>query len=77
MSANVPLLAGKRILVTGGASGIGLASTALFARKGAAEEVGGAAAFLLSDLASDVAGAVLSVDGGWTAYGCPGAVRSA
>ena len=47
------------------------------ARLGEAPEVGHAAAFLLSDAASYVSGAILPVDGGWTAYGGPGDVRTA
>ncbi len=46
-------------------------------RMGEVAEVGSAAAFLLSDLASYVTGAVLPVDGGWTAYGGAGDVRTA
>ncbi len=42
-------------------------------RLGTPEEVGNAAAFLISDMASYVTGALLAVDGGWTAYGGPGA----
>jgi NAD(P)-dependent dehydrogenase (short-subunit alcohol dehydrogenase family) len=47
------------------------------ARLGQAPEVGHAAAFLLSDASSYVSGAILPVDGGWTAYGGPGDVRTA
>jgi NAD(P)-dependent dehydrogenase (short-subunit alcohol dehydrogenase family) len=47
------------------------------ARLGEAPEVGHAAAFLLSDAAAYVSGAVLPVDGGWTAYGGPGPVQTA
>ncbi|AYO53756.1 MULTISPECIES: SDR family NAD(P)-dependent oxidoreductase [Acinetobacter] len=36
------------------------------------EEVANVAAFLVSDLSSYVHGSVVSVDGGWTAYGGPG-----
>lgn len=46
-------------------------------RMGEVAEVASAAAFLLSDLASYVSGAVLPVDGGWTAFGGAGEVRSA
>lgn len=46
-------------------------------RLGEVDEIGRAAAFLLSDLASYVTGAVLPVDGGWTAYGGAGEVRTA
>jgi NAD(P)-dependent dehydrogenase (short-subunit alcohol dehydrogenase family) len=47
------------------------------ARLGRAPEVGHAAAFLLSDASSYVSGVILPVDGGWTAYGGPGEVRTA
>jgi NAD(P)-dependent dehydrogenase (short-subunit alcohol dehydrogenase family) len=46
-------------------------------RLGEAPEVGHAAAFLLSDAASYISGAILPVDGGWTAYGGPGDVQTA
>jgi glucose 1-dehydrogenase len=39
-----------------------------FGRLGTPDDVAGAAAFLVSDECTFVSGAVLSVDGGWTAY---------
>lgn len=47
------------------------------ARMGLPIEVANAAAFLLSDAASYVSGAVLPVDGGFTSYGGAGDVKSA
>ena len=46
-------------------------------RLGEPEEVALAAAFLVSDWASYITGAILPVDGGWTAYGGPGDVETA
>lgn len=46
-------------------------------RFGRVEEVGQAAAFLLSDLASYITGTVLPVDGGWSAFGGAGEVATA
>ena len=41
-------------------------------RFGTPEDIGNAVLFLLSDRSSFVTGAVLPVDGGWTAYGGAG-----
>lgn len=46
-------------------------------RLGAPEEVAQAAAFLVSDWAPYITGTVLSVDGGWTAFGGAGDVATA
>lgn len=47
------------------------------ARLGESGEISRAAAFLLSDWASYITGVILPVDGGWTAYGGPGDVKTA
>lgn len=47
------------------------------ARLGQPSEIGRVAAFLLSDAAAYVTGAIIPVDGGWSAYGGPGAVQTA
>lgn len=46
-------------------------------RLGEPEEIARAAAFLISDWASYVTGVTLPVDGGWTAFGAAGDVRTA
>lgn len=46
-------------------------------RLGEVDEIGNAAAFLLSDLASYITGAILPVDGGWTAFSGAGEVATA
>jgi NAD(P)-dependent dehydrogenase (short-subunit alcohol dehydrogenase family) len=46
-------------------------------RLGEVEEVGSAAAFLLSDWSRFLTGVLLPVDGGWLAYGGPGDVETA
>lgn len=46
-------------------------------RLGEVEEVGAAAAFLLSDWSRFLTGVLLPVDGGWLAYGGPGDVATA
>lgn len=46
-------------------------------RIGSVEDVGNAAAYLLSDLSTYVSGVNLPVDGGWLAYGGPGDVLTA
>lgn len=46
-------------------------------RLGTAYDIGNAVAFLASDAASYVTGAILPVDGGWTAFGGAGAASAA
>jgi NAD(P)-dependent dehydrogenase (short-subunit alcohol dehydrogenase family) len=46
-------------------------------RLGEVEEVGAAAAFLISDWSRFLTGVLLPVDGGWLAYGGPGDVETA
>ena len=69
--------AGKTAIVTGAGSGIGRSTALRLAREGATEatlpsvatpeQVASAIAFLLSDDAANINGAILPCDGGWSA----------
>lgn len=58
----MPRLAGRRIIVVGGASGIGRATAAMFAREGAAVAVLDRSADAAAQVARDIGGRAMTVD---------------
>ena len=57
-------MAGKIAVITGGSSGIGLATQIPMGRRGKPEEIAAAVTFLASDESSFITGVDLAVDGG-------------
>lgn len=62
----------ERLSVAGKVDISRLEARTAMARLGRPDEIAKAAAFLISDMATYMTGSILTVDGGWTAYGGPG-----
>ncbi|MBJ8470990.1 MULTISPECIES: SDR family NAD(P)-dependent oxidoreductase [Acinetobacter] len=67
---NTPMI--EKLNIEGKVDIAKLSARTALGRLGQPEDIAKAAAFLISDMASYITGSILSVDGGWTAYGGPG-----